>query len=147
MIAILIIAIPFVVVVVQRTTATAQPTPVPTTPTDTPTVVPAQSPTVQTSQEVITSPITCDGVSLTMSCPSGKKIKYGSIKYGRWDNTICPHSTVNSSTPSRFSQFSIPTNWIGETSVTVNGYVNTLVGENTYPNVYKTYQVELVCDL
>src|SRR4051812_25371038 len=43
----------------------------------------------------------CDGSSPVVDCGTGV-IKSGSVKYGRWNNSACPHPTVNGSTPPRW---------------------------------------------
>jgi hypothetical protein len=40
----------------------------------------------------------CEGNPPLLSCPTGKTIKSGELSYGRWDNNVCPHETVNSGT-------------------------------------------------
>ena len=50
----------------------------------------------------------CDSVNVNPSCPTGQFIASGSLKFGRWDNNICPGPGVNSSTPVSFDIFNLP---------------------------------------
>ena len=49
----------------------------------------------------------CENVKVNIDCPSGKYISSGTLKYGRWDNSICPSPSVNSTTPANFEIFNI----------------------------------------
>ena len=42
-------------------------------------------------------------------CPPDKFVASGTLKYGRWDNTVCPGPGVNKSTPVIFEIFNFPT--------------------------------------
>ena len=50
----------------------------------------------------------CESVSVNPYCPTGQFITSGSLKFGRWDNTICPGPGVNVSTPISFGVFTLP---------------------------------------
>ena len=50
----------------------------------------------------------CDNVAVYPVCPKGLFISSGSLKYGRWDNGLCPGPGVNSSTQSSFGIFNLP---------------------------------------
>ena len=104
-------------------------------------------PTTTTPVPMPTYQLTIDGceygTAKTMSCPTGK-VSAGSIKYGRWNNTVCPHSTVNASTPSKYSINSLPDTCIGQGSCTFPNF-NNVVGDS-YPNVAKQFTVGYNCD-
>ena len=50
----------------------------------------------------------CENVSAGPSCPTGQYISSGTLKYGRWDNSVCPGAGVNSSTRSMYEVFNLP---------------------------------------
>jgi hypothetical protein len=81
----------------------------------------------------------CEGVGASLSeCPNG--IASGTIKYGRWDNTICPHGTVNANTAAVFKEYPL-TAGIKE----IPGAINTFVKDDPLYGVAKHYYAEYIC--
>ena len=92
----------------------------------------------------------CDSVLLVLQCPKGQKLTKASIQYGRWDNTICPHSTVNAATLSKSRVFPLPTRCVGMETCQIGSWwwwSYTLSGEfgDLYPNVYKHFTASFTC--
>ena len=50
----------------------------------------------------------CDTGLVYPVCPTGQFISSGSVKYGRWDNSICPGPGVNNTTPASYGTFNLP---------------------------------------
>jgi hypothetical protein len=79
----------------------------------------------------------CDGANIVLSCPTGTVVSGGSLAYGRWNNTICPHPTVNAKTPIKSKIYMMPAAYLGKQTATMSGMMNTIVKEDPYPGVYK----------
>ena len=58
----------------------------------------------------------CENGLVNPSCPAGRVITSGTVKYGRWDNYICSGPGVNISTPSVYKTLSLPANCLNTTS-------------------------------
>jgi hypothetical protein len=92
----------------------------------------------------------CDYARATLKCPKiGQMILNATIKYGRWDNTICLGSSgqsVNASTPSKFKDYTL---WhaIGHNSYLMDGNRHTHVdiNENVYVGMYKHWEINFTC--
>lgn len=78
----------------------------------------------------------CEGDSVVFDCDNG--ISDGTIKYGRWDNTICSHPTVNDSTKSEYIEKDLTPD-----SIEIQDY-NSLFGD-PIPGVYKHYDIKYRC--
>jgi hypothetical protein len=86
---------------------------------------------------------TCAPNSAQLQCPIGSHISSGNIRYGRWDNSICPAESVTPNTPPvDSSQFSIPNEAIGKRTFEINQ----MPAFDVYPNVSKQYEVSFDCD-
>jgi hypothetical protein len=83
----------------------------------------------------------CEADSASLACPDGTSIQSGYIRYGRWDNTVCPHPTVKNN--GRDIAFPLPTNFIGQKSVTISDW-NSLKGDPRR-GVYKHFKVDYTC--
>lgn len=86
----------------------------------------------------------CEGEGTTVKCPSGQTIAGGTIKYGRWNNNVCAHGTVNPNTPARVATGQLPNKCIGQNSCqfTVdNGYG---LGD-PYGGTYKHFEISPQC--
>jgi len=82
------------------------------------------------------------GANKVVSCPSGI-ISDGSIKYGRWNNSVCPGTGVTSTTVSKYTVSKLPSTCLGQGSCTLAN-LNTVVGDS-YPNVTKQYNIGYSC--
>jgi hypothetical protein len=80
-----------------------------------------------------------------LTCPAGTVIKDGTVKYGRWDNNVCPHATVSSTTASKFKTYPLPPKYIGGQTADISGTMNLSVGNDPYPNVYKQVEIDYTC--
>jgi hypothetical protein len=81
----------------------------------------------------------CEGAGSVFSeCPNG--INSGTIKYGRWNNSICPHSTVNQNTAAKFKEYPLSSG-IKDVPDAINTYVN----DDPYSGTFKHYEVSYVC--
>lgn len=85
----------------------------------------------------------CESDSASLKCDSGM-IKGGSIRYGRWNNSICPHPTVNASTSPREKTYQMTPGCLNTPSCTLGNYNSTLQ-EDIYPNVYKHWEINYQC--
>jgi hypothetical protein len=88
-------------------------------------------------------PVTgCEGQDAKLTCGSDT-IVGGTIRYGRWDNTTCPHGTVSSQTPSREATFDLPSTCYDKTDCTIN--INNGIAGDPYGGVYKHFVVTPEC--
>jgi len=85
----------------------------------------------------------CEANAPALPCPVGYVIGSGTLKYGRWDNEICPHPTVNSKTPAEYDTFAIPRRCKGMNSCKI-GPMDPQSGK-AYVNVYKHYELTYTC--
>lgn len=114
------------------------------TPTSEPTSKPTSEPTSEPTSKVpvpANTPITvsgCEGENKPLVCASGKVVTSGEIKYGRWDNSICPHPTVNSSTASVFKTYPVTPGMASMSGIDT-------VKDDPYPGVFKHYTVNYTC--
>jgi hypothetical protein len=106
---------------------------------------------VQTSPKTAAAPATktftlegCEGQPPVLECPAGKSIKKGSIKYGRWNNNVCPHPTVGPRTVPKSQTFDLPADALGKQKYQY-GAINVVHGADPYPGVYKQFAVEYTC--
>ena len=77
-------------------------------------------------------------VNALSECPNG--IASGTIKYGRWDNTICPHGTVGPNTAPVFKEYPLTA---GITSIP--GAINTFVKDDPLYGTAKHYEASYIC--
>src|SRR5690606_18342412 len=70
-----------------------------------------------------------------LKCPTGTNISQGTVKYGRWDNTICP--PVNSDTPAQFEEYPLYADALGKQTYQYPS-IHSVHGD-PYPNVPKHY--------
>ena len=80
----------------------------------------------------------CQDTPATLSCASGK-ITAGLITYGRYDNTICPHSTVTASTSVTKKKYALPSK-CNQSNCSIN-----MDFDDPVPGVYKHYSVTYSC--
>jgi hypothetical protein len=85
----------------------------------------------------------CEGQPAELKCASGT-ILDGKITYGRWDTTLCPHFTVTESTEKKQKEYQLDVG-LGQSEHTLDGNMNTLLGEDIYPGVFKHYTVNYRC--
>ena len=85
----------------------------------------------------------CEGKPPKIYCNGGRVLKNGSVRYGRWDNSVCPHSTVYSNTLPRWSVSSIPVRCIGLRSCQLNA-LNSEFGD-PYGGTYKQFTANYTC--
>ena len=85
----------------------------------------------------------CEDEAKLLKCPTNKKITAGNIKYGRWDNNICPHGTVNSSTPPVFKTYPLLNHPDIIKSGAMSGYAS--IKDDPYYGVLKHYTVDYTC--
>ena len=78
----------------------------------------------------------CDTVPVNAICPPGQFITSGSLKYGRWDNSVCPGLGVNSSTPITYQVFNLPFYCLTGVSSCVIANFNLVFGD-PFPGVAK----------
>lgn len=84
----------------------------------------------------------CESEKKDLKCPPNKKITDGNIKYGRWDNKLCPHPTVNSSTKPIFKTYPL----LKYPAIVQSGIVsNSNLKDDPYGGVYKHYSVDYTC--
>jgi hypothetical protein len=144
---------------------TKAPTTAPTTkaPTLAPTLAPTKAPT---SSPTTAAPTTraptlaptfspdqisflsegCESDPVTLVCAyPNQTISKANLQYGRWNNNVCPHGTVNADTPPISKVYQL-NSLLGRNNVTLEGK-NTLpdVNEDIYPNVYKHWKLEYSC--
>jgi len=86
----------------------------------------------------------CEGQGATVQCPSGQTIAGGSIKYGRWNNNVCPHGTVNGNTAARVATGQLPNHCIGKNSCQFNVDNNYGLGD-PYGGTYKHFEISPQC--
>ena len=86
----------------------------------------------------------CEGQSTTVKCPSGQTIAGGTVKYGRWNNNVCAHGTVNGNTAARVATGQLPNKCIGQNScdLTID---NGFGFGDPYGGVYKHFEVSPQC--
>ena len=84
----------------------------------------------------------CESEKNDLKCPPNKKITGGNIKYGRWDNKLCPHPTVNSSTKPIFKTYPL----LNYPEIVKSGIIsNNNLKDDPYGGVYKHYSVDYTC--
>lgn len=88
-------------------------------------------------------PVTgCEGQNAKLTCGSDT-IVGGTIRYGRWDNSTCPHGTVSSQTPAREATFDLPSSCFDKTDCEIN--INNGIAGDPYGGVYKHFIVTPDC--
>ena len=65
-------------------------------------------PTVTNDNSIYVENTGCDTRASILICPKNQFIASGSIKYGRWDNTMCAGTGVTATTPTSFVEFNLP---------------------------------------
>lgn len=87
----------------------------------------------------------CEADPVTLTCSQGA-IKSATIKYGRWNNTVCPHVTINASTTPTWKTYTLRSA-LGKTSHRVVDAKNfdPDVNEDPYPGVYKHWEIQYTC--
>lgn len=81
-----------------------------------------------------------------LKCDSGYALTGAVMKYGRWNNKICSHKSVNPKTAAISKDFVIPaTYYKGKQDVTWGVSAPTLAGTNPYSGVYKHYEITGTC--
>lgn len=85
----------------------------------------------------------CEADTALLRCDSGL-IKGGNLRYGRWDNSVCPHPTVNASTLPKEKTYPVPNICLGKKECSLAGY-NAFLNEDVYPNVYKQWEAKYQC--
>ena len=85
----------------------------------------------------------CEADSAVLKCSSGA-IKSGTFRYGRWDNSTCPHVTINPGVAPKVKSYPITSSCVGKSSCTMSSY-NSTFGEDIYPNIYKHWEVDYTC--
>jgi hypothetical protein len=85
----------------------------------------------------------CEANPPLLSCPSGKTIKSGELSYGRWDNNVCPHETINSGTGYVRNKHQINSRCINQQQCQINS-LNDEFGD-PMPGVYKQWESNIVC--
>lgn len=87
----------------------------------------------------------CANDGKTLSCPAGKTIVPGKMKFGRWDNTVCPHETVTATTPSVSKYYDFP-DAAGKTSWQMPVPTRLIAGgDDPTPGIYKQYSISYRC--
>lgn len=92
-----------------------------------------------------------DIVNKRMQCPTNTTISNGNIRYGRWNNTICSHSTVatetptSTATPAIFKDYPLPPAALNKNSYQFTQPLNQLLQDDPYRNVFKHYEVTYNC--
>ena len=81
----------------------------------------------------------CENVIAYPICPPGQFITSGSLKYGRWNNNICPGTGINISTPISFEIFSLPFDCLHGVQGCFLGYSDRLISVfgDPFPGVGK----------
>ena len=84
----------------------------------------------------------CESVPAIPTCPSNKFLSSGTLKYGRWDNSVCPGPGVNATTPASFEIFNIPAACLQGTSSCNLGNLTQNFGD-PLPTVYKQVRASI----
>lgn len=108
----------------------------PTPPTPTPTTLP------KINNKQISG---CEADEAKLVCDNNQTIKSASIIYGRWNNLICPHSTINANVPEKKKTYTLKTA-INKPTFSI-GAKNTHpdINEDIYPNIYKHWTIDYTC--
>jgi hypothetical protein len=85
----------------------------------------------------------CEADTLKLTCPSGK-MESGSIDYGRWDNAMCLHESVNALTAPVKKSYALPAVCLGKSECDISN-PNVLLGDDPYVGVYKHISAKAVC--
>ena len=80
---------------------------------------------------------------INIACATGQFITSGSLKYGRWDNSICPGPGVTNSTTASFQTFNLPSSCLqGVNLCGLGSAVNLNQGfGDPYPGVAKHVRI------
>lgn len=87
----------------------------------------------------------CEYEPVQMRCSNNKGISNARIKYGRWNNKVCPHGSVNENTEPRQKLYMLKSAE-GKNSFefsNINSHPD--VNEDIYPGVVKHWEVEYNC--
>jgi len=85
----------------------------------------------------------CEGGNAFFNCPNGSTIRDATIRYGRWDNNVCPHPTVNQWTSVNYKTY--PLNQAVGNQQYNFGVTNSNIGEDPDPNIYKHWKATYKC--
>lgn len=81
-----------------------------------------------------------------ISCPKGSVVSDVNVKYGRWNNKICPHATVKTNTKSSNMTFHVPSSYLGKQTINWNGInADKLAGKDPSPGIYKHFEITPTC--
>ena len=82
-----------------------------------------------------------------MNCPPGSTVSAATMKYGRWNNKICPHATVKSNTAAKSQTYPIANTYLGKPSLDFKGAgALSLAGnKDPYPGMFKQYEINATC--
>jgi hypothetical protein len=87
----------------------------------------------------------CEVEPANLTCDTGY-IKTATMKYGRWDNSVCPHATVTSNTEKREKIYNL-SDAIGKSSYSIKAkHSHPNVNEDIFRGVYKQWQVDYTCE-
>ena len=89
------------------------------------------------------SSMTCENSSVMLQCPPNTSIVSGAVQYGRWDNSTCPGTGVNSSTPAKSFLFDLPGSCNQRNSCTFSN--KDVTTGDPYPGVVKQFQASFQC--
>jgi hypothetical protein len=89
------------------------------------------------------SPMTCEGNSVTLSCPSPSIILSGNVTYGRFVNKKCPGTGFNSSTPSKSNIYNLPSRCNYQASCTFSN--SDVTSDDPDPGVFKQFLTSYQC--
>ena len=91
----------------------------------------------------------CEKKPITpLSCPSGYVATSASMKYGRWDNNVCPDKkTVKSTTPPKFGVFQIDKQYLNKQKIDWGKAtaVDLAKQKDPYHGVYKQFEITATC--
>jgi hypothetical protein len=87
----------------------------------------------------------CEADNANLTCSNGQVIQNAKIKYGRWNNTICPHSTVTSSTPARSKEYNLDSANGKTTYSLIEKHNNPDINDDPYFGVYKHWEITYSC--
>jgi hypothetical protein len=87
----------------------------------------------------------CEADPVTLTCSQGA-ISSATIKYGRWNNTVCPHVTINASTTPAWKTYTLRSA-LGKNAhrVVDTKNLDPDVNEDPYPGVYKHWEIQYTC--
>jgi hypothetical protein len=87
----------------------------------------------------------CENGQKTVTCPAGKVLKSGNIKFGRWDATTCPGPGVQAGINKSVS-IPLPATCIGKSTCNITLNNNLAGGKDPVPNVFKQGLITYTCN-